>query len=90
MTNEHEAFECLRDGSNQRISAKVFLDGNENAEAMWIFSSDACGIYGLEHIHIAHAGRTEPLGVITISSDRPSFKISSGAGILLRVNENAK
>jgi hypothetical protein len=64
------------------------IDGNDNPQALWIFSSDACGTYGLEHISIAQAGRTDPMGVIVLVSDSGNLKIARGAGMLLRVNSN--
>jgi len=61
------------------------IDGNDNPQAFWVFSSDACGVYGIEHVSIAHAGRTHPVGVIVLASESGNLQIASGAGMLLRV-----
>lgn len=60
------------------------LEGNNNPQALWLFSSDACGVYGLVHVSIEHAGRTDPLGQIVLASDNGKLKIPSGTGMLLR------
>ena len=61
------------------------LGGNRDPQALWVFSSDACGTYGLSEVKIAHAGRTEPIGTIILEMRSPKAKIQSGAGLLLRV-----
>jgi hypothetical protein len=66
------------------------INGNESPQALWVFSADACGVYGIAHVEIAHAGRSEPVGVIVLSSDTNSVKIAGGAGLLLRVDEAGK
>ena len=61
------------------------LYGNNSPQALWVFSSDACGTYGLAHLEILHAGRSEPVGLIVFRSDAKELTIHSGTGMLLRV-----
>ena len=81
----------LDDGVLGHVSAKQgtkcagTMDGNSALQALWVFSSDACGAYGLEHVHIAHAGRSGPARLIVLSSDHGQLKISAGTAMLLRV-----
>jgi hypothetical protein len=58
---------------------------NTREQALWLFSTDACGVYGYSDLVIEHAGRSTPAGEITMSSTDPNLKIRSGTGILLRV-----
>jgi hypothetical protein len=58
---------------------------NQGPQALWVFSSDACGIYGLVNASLDHAGRTQPSGVIQLVSKHGDLKIPSGSGLLLRV-----
>jgi hypothetical protein len=60
------------------------LDNHGGPQAMWVFSSDACGVYGLSKVTISHAGRTDPIGTITLDFQDRSTKIRNGAGLLLR------
>jgi len=61
------------------------VDGNNNPQPLWVFSSDACGTYGLSNVRITHAGRTAPVGTFTLEVQNHKTKIQSGAGLLLRV-----
>ncbi len=73
--------------SRQGKECRGAVDGNDSPEAMWVFSSDACGTYGLTSILVAHAGRTEPVGVIVLVSEKGRLKLPRGAGMLLRVDQ---
>ena len=81
----------LKDGVLGQVRAKEgtecrgAIDGNERPQALWVFSSDACGAYRLEHVSIVRAGRSNPVGVIVLASDDSDLKIRAGAGMLLRV-----
>lgn len=61
------------------------VDGNDSPQALWLFSTDACGVYGIEHVALTHSGRSDPQGVIVLASDNGNFKIDAGAGLLLRI-----
>lgn len=68
-------------------SCRGEVAGNDRPQALWIFSSDACGLYGFSDLEIAHPGRTEPRGHIALTANQGRIHISGGSGVLLRVDE---
>ncbi len=64
--------------------------GNDRQQALWVFSSGACGLYGFEKdLAITHAGRANPVGSITLESPR-RIHLGKGVGMLLRVDSEAQ
>ena len=61
------------------------MAGNDQMKALWVFSSDACGLYDLPNLTLAHAGRSDPVGQIKLLSDKGNVKLRAGSGMLLRV-----
>ncbi len=58
-------------------------DGN-TMQAVWVFSSSACGAYGFPDLSVSHFGRTQPAGEIVLKSSS-GIDIRSGSALLLRV-----
>jgi hypothetical protein len=61
---------------------------NNKPQALWVFASDACGVFGIPDLEIVHAGCTAPVGEITVASKGSSFDIRSGSGMLLRITSD--
>ncbi len=74
---------ALADGVLVPAQGTGNCEGNtEQPQALWVFSSDACGVYGISGVRIARAQRSGP---ITLTGTA-KFQVRSGSGMLLRVN----
>jgi len=63
----------------------VTIDSNAQPQAFWLFSVNACGAYGFGGLKILQSGRTEPIGEVTLASNRKAVKVDKGSAMLLRV-----
>lgn len=61
------------------------VEGGSRLQSLWLFSSAACGGYGIPGLVVQHAGRTQPAGEIELRSTSAPLLIRSGSGWLLRV-----
>jgi hypothetical protein len=61
------------------------IDDNTRPQAFWLFSVTARGAYGFGDLTILHSGSTEPLGEVTLATNRKAMKVDKGSAMLLRV-----
>jgi len=61
--------------------------GYDREQAVWIFSSAACGTYGLDKVNIASSGTAFPVGEIELESSG-NVVVRGGSGWLLIVAPN--
>lgn len=59
--------------------------GPATPQALWVFSADACGLYGLPNLVILHAGSTRPVGEIILGAEKGNLDLRGGSGLLLTV-----
>jgi hypothetical protein len=61
------------------------VDGNSQPQALWLFSTDACGLYGFNGVQIEHSGRRDPTSNIVLTSTKSKLAVNGGSGLLLRI-----
>jgi hypothetical protein len=74
--------------ANPDGGCRAAVGSNDAPQALWVFSSDACGTYGLPHLKIIHSGRTRPAGEVILESTKDQVNVHAGAGMLLRVDSS--
>ena len=73
--------------ANPGGGCRAETDANDAPQALWVFSADACGVYGMPNVKIRDAGRRS--GEIVLSSTKGSLEVHPGSALLLRVNASS-
>ncbi|HVJ04255.1 MAG TPA: hypothetical protein VM578_01135 [Candidatus Saccharimonadales bacterium] len=75
-----------RVSSDHGTDCRGSVAGNDNPQALWVFSHDACGVYGLNAL-IKYAG---PEGQIVLESTKGDLNLRTGTALLLRINASVE
>jgi hypothetical protein len=62
------------------------MERDNHVQALWVFSADACGTYGMKGVDI-YNGQSAHLGEFTLHFEKSDMTLGSGTGMLLRVVE---
>jgi hypothetical protein len=62
------------------------LERDNHVQALWVFSADACGVYGMKGVDI-YNGQRAHVGEFTLHFEKSDMTLGSGTGLLLRVVE---
>jgi hypothetical protein len=71
---------------NSGTSRGATSDDDARPRAFWLFSVNARGTYGFGDLTILQSGRTEPLGEVSLASNRKVVEVDKGSAMLLRVD----
>ena len=63
---------------------KQALNADKRPQALWVFSHDACGVFGYD-AEVKHTGQSNPEGDIVLASKNGDLKLYNGSALLLRV-----
>src|ERR1700677_597301 len=72
-------------GQDLGTPCRGMIEDNDHPQAFWFFSVNACGAYGFSDLTVFHAGRTAPIGEVTLSSKSKVLKVDKGSAMLLLV-----
>ena len=77
----------LRPNPERGCESPTRRDGH--VQALWVFSANACGVYGLTGVDI-YNGESTHVGEFTLHFEKMDMKLVSGTGMLLAVVERPR
>ncbi len=75
----------VRVSPNANQGCRGPINGNARSQALWVFASDACGLYGFSGVTILNSGHSNPVGLIVLTAERKDLNIRGGSEMLLRI-----
>ena len=71
--------------ANPERGCEGAIGPEDHPQALWLFSADACGVYGLKGVQLVSSGQSSPVGEITLHFKKADMRLNAGTGMLLRV-----
>jgi hypothetical protein len=71
--------------ANPALGCEGIVNMDDRLQALWLFSSDACGVYDMKGTKIIHTGKSAPVGEISLHFVKEDVKVEAGTGLLMRV-----
>ena len=71
--------------ANPSLGCDGPIKGEDYLQALWVFSSDACGVYGMKEVKLSHSGNSEPVGEFTLHFEKDDMKLDAGTAFLFEV-----
>jgi hypothetical protein len=71
--------------ANPSLGCDGPIKSEDYLQALWVFSSDACGVYGMREVELSHSGNSDPVGEFTLHFEKVDFKLDAGMAFLFQV-----
>ena len=75
----------VRVSANPSLGCDGPISGEDYPQALWVFSSDACGVYGMKDVKLSHSGNSDPVGEFTLHFEKEDMKLDAGTAFLFEV-----
>jgi len=71
--------------ANPSLGCDGPIKGEDYLQALWVFSSDACGVYGMKEVRLSHSGNSDPVGEFTLHFEKDDMRLEAGTAFLFEV-----
>jgi hypothetical protein len=71
--------------ANPSLGCDGPIKGQDYLQALWVFSSDACGVYGMKEVTLSRTGNSDPVGEFTLHFEKDDMKLDGGTAFLFQI-----